>query len=130
LRRASFVSGGRLDHGPPARLASADHRRKGSRAVCFVGLFGFLAPRFIIVILWLFTDYMSRAYTTWIVPTIGFFILPTTTIAYAIAKNAFSTRSGGIEAAGIVVIVFGILIDVGLIGSGRGVWKRRDPRTS
>lgn len=93
--------------------------------MCFVGLLGLFAPRFIIVILWLFTDYMSRAYTSWLLPTIGFFILPTTTIAYAIAKNSFSTATGGIEAAGVVVIVLGVVIDLGIIGSGRGVAKRR-----
>jgi hypothetical protein len=97
--------------------------------MCFVGVFGLLAPRFVIVVLWLFTDYLARAYSGWIVPTIGFFILPTTTIAYAIAKNEFTTRAGSIEPAGIVVLVFGILIDVGLIGSGRGIWRRRGPRS-
>jgi hypothetical protein len=94
--------------------------------VCLVGLLGLLAPRFVIVVLWLFTDYLARAYTSWIVPTIGFFILPTTTIAYAIAKNAFSTRSGGIEPAGIVVLIIGVVIDIGIVGRGRGIWKRRE----
>jgi hypothetical protein len=93
--------------------------------MCFFGLLGLVAPRFIIVMLWLFTDYMSRAFTGWLLPTLGFFLLPTTTIAYAIAKNAFSTATGGIEAAGVVVIVLGVAIDVGIIGSGRGVAKRR-----
>ena len=93
--------------------------------MCLVGLLGLFAPRFIIVMLWLFTDYMSRAYAGWILPTLGFFLLPTTTIAYAIAKNSFSTVTGGIEAAGVVIIVLGVVIDVGLIGSGRGIAGRR-----
>jgi hypothetical protein len=94
--------------------------------MCLVGLLGLLAPRFIIIVLWLFTDYLARAYTSWILPTIGFFILPTTTIAYAIAKNAFSTRAGAIEPAGIIVLILGAFIDVGIIGRGRGLWKRRE----
>jgi hypothetical protein len=92
--------------------------------VCFVAALGLLAPRFVIVVLWLFTDYMSRAYTHWFLPTIGFFLLPTTTIAYAIAKDALSTRSGGLTAGGGIVIALGVLIDAGLIGSGRGIAKR------
>jgi len=98
--------------------------------VCFLVAVGLLAPRFIIVVLWLFTDYLARAYTNWILPTLGFFLLPTTTIAYAIAKNSFSTVTGGITAGGVVVIVLGLLIDVGLLGRGRGVMKDRRPRTA
>ena len=93
--------------------------------MCFVTALGLMAPRFIIVVLWLFTDFMSRAYTNFWLPTLGFFLLPTTTIAYAVAKNELSSRSGGIDAAGFIVIALGVVIDAGIIGSGRGVGKRR-----
>ena len=94
--------------------------------MCLFAAVGLLMPRFIIVVLWIFTDYLARAYDSWILPTIGFFVLPTTTIAYAIAKNSFSTATGGLKAGGIIVIVLGVLIDVGLIGRGRGVMKQRE----
>ena len=97
--------------------------------MCFITALGLLTPRFIIVVLWLFTDVMKTAYTNWWLPTLGFFLLPTTTIAYAIAKNSLSTRSGGISAGGIVVIALGFLIDVGIIGSGRGIGKRRSQKS-
>jgi hypothetical protein len=96
--------------------------------MCLVFALGLMAPRLVIVLLWLLTDYMSRAFTTWFWPTLGFFILPTTTIAYAIARNAFSTPTGAIQAGGVVVIVLGVVIDLGLIGRGRGITKRRDRR--
>jgi hypothetical protein len=96
--------------------------------MCLVVLLGLFMPRTIIVLLWLFTNYLGRAYQSWIVPTLGFFLLPTTTIAYAIAKNALSTSTGGLRASGVVIIVLGVFIDVGLIGSGRGALKRRDDR--
>lgn len=96
--------------------------------MCFVTALGLLTPRFLLVVMWLFTDYLSRAFTSWIWPAIGFFILPTTTIAYAIAKNSFSTATGAIQAGGVVVIVLGVVIDVGLIGGGRGIAKRREAR--
>jgi hypothetical protein len=92
--------------------------------MCFVTALGLLTPRFVIVVMWLFTDYMSRAYTSWFLPTLGFFLLPTTTIAYAIAKNSLSARGGGLTAGGAVVIALGVVIDAGLIGSGRGIAKR------
>ena len=31
-----------------------------------VALFGLLMPRFIMVLLWLFSDYLSEAYGTWV----------------------------------------------------------------
>jgi hypothetical protein len=93
-------------------------------------VFSFVTPRFVMILLWIFTDYLSRAYEGWLIPLIGFFILPTTTIAYAIAQNEFTTITGGIKPGGIVVIVLGVLLDVGLIGSwrGRGILRRPDDR--
>jgi hypothetical protein len=96
--------------------------------VCFLVAFGLLTPRFIIVVLWIFTDYLARAYDSWILPTLGFFLLPTTTIAYAIAKNSFSSATGSIQAGGVILIVLGVVIDIGLLGRGRGVMKDRRPR--
>jgi hypothetical protein len=94
---------------------------------CFGTLVGLIAPRFAILALWLFTDYLSRAFGGWIWPTLGFFLLPTTTIGYAIAQNAFATPQGGIRAGGILIIALGVAIDLGLLGGGgRGLGKRAD----
>jgi hypothetical protein len=92
---------------------------------CLFAVFALITPRFILFILWLFTDYLNTAISSGWLGLLGFFFLPTTTIAYAIARNEFTTITGGIEAAGILVIVLGVVIDVGLLGgSGRGVGKR------
>jgi hypothetical protein len=95
------------------------------RVGCLFAVFALITPRFILFITWLFTDYLNTAISSGWLGLLGFFFLPTTTIAYAIAKNEFTTITGGIEAAGILVIVLGVLLDVGLLGgSGRGVSKR------
>jgi hypothetical protein len=83
---------------------------------CLFVIFSLITPRFVVFVLWIFTDYLQRAYGSWFWPTLGFFIAPTTTIAYAVARNDLSTATGGITAAGTIVIVVGVLIDVGLIG--------------
>ncbi|MEA2557125.1 MAG: hypothetical protein QOG88_663, partial [Actinomycetota bacterium] len=75
---------------------------------CLVVLLGFITPRFAIAFLWLFTHYMSRAYGRWLLPTLGFFFLPTTTIAYAIAQNSIHEQAGK-----TIIVVLGILVDVG-----------------
>jgi hypothetical protein len=35
-------------------------------------------------VLFLFSDLLSRAFDSWIVPLLGFFLLPWTTLAYAV----------------------------------------------
>jgi hypothetical protein len=96
------------------------------RVGCLVAVFALITPRFILFVLWLFTDYLNTAISNGWLGLLGFLFLPTTTIAYAIAKNEFTTITGGIEAAGILIIVLGVVLDVGLLGgSGRGVGKRR-----
>lgn len=85
---------------------------------CLLTLVTLITPRFVIVLLWIFGDYLAMAYGSWFWPTLGFFALPTTTIAYAVARNDLSTPTGAIEAGGVVVIVLGVAIDIGLLGGG------------
>ena len=90
---------------------------------CLLILFGLITPRFVLFIMWIFTNYLSRAYHGWLLPTLGFFFLPTTTLAYAIAQNSIHSHSGQ-----TIVVVFGVLIDLGIFGGGRGFAKGRRGR--
>ena len=93
---------------------------------CLVAIVALITPRFILVFLWLFTNYLNTALSSGWWGLLGFFFLPTTTIAYAIAQNEYTTVTGGIEAFGIVLIVLGVVIDIGMLGgSGRGVARNR-----
>jgi hypothetical protein len=83
---------------------------------CLIVILSLVTPRFVVVVLWLFTNYLATAYGSWFWPTLGFFVAPTTTLAYAVARNDLSTASGAITAAGTVVIVIGVVIDIGLLG--------------
>jgi hypothetical protein len=87
---------------------------------CLLPIFGLTAPRLVIVVLWIFTNYLDRAFETFIWPLLGFFFLPTTTIAYAIAHNSIDSST-----VRLGMVVLGVLLDVGLIGSGRGIFKGR-----
>jgi hypothetical protein len=90
---------------------------------CLIFVFGLLTPRVVLFLLWIFTNYLSRAYGSWFWPTLGFFFLPTTTIAYAIAQNAFD----GVKGWGLVILIIGIALDLGLLGGGgrSAAWRRR-----
>lgn len=72
------------------------------------------------VVLWLFSDYLSRAYDTWVLPLLGFFLLPTTTLAYAIAERSMD----GTEGWGLVLVVVAVLLDLGIWGGGRGAFSK------
>jgi hypothetical protein len=90
--------------------------------VCLVVALALITPRFVMVVMWLFSEYLSHAYGTWVWPLLGFFLLPTTTIAYAIAQNEF----GGFRGWGAVITVLGVLFDLGVLGGarGRGILRR------
>ena len=81
---------------------------------CLLVLLAFFTPRIVLFLLFLFSSYLTRAFDTWLWPTLGFFFLPATTLAYAIAQNEF----GGLNGLGIVVLVIGIAVDIGLLGGG------------
>jgi hypothetical protein len=92
---------------------------------CLLVLLALLTPRFVMLLMWLFSDYLNRAFSSGWFGILGFFFLPTTSIGFAIAKNEFTDPGGGMEAAGIIVIVIGVAVDLGLVGgSGRGLGRR------
>jgi len=85
------------------------------RAMCCVlVLLAFLGPRLVIFLLWILTNYLSRAFDTFLWPLLGFLFLPWTTIAYAIAQNDL----GGLNGLGLLVLVLGFLADIGVVGGG------------
>lgn len=87
---------------------------------CIVGVFVLGMPRVVMVVLWLFSDYLSRAYDGWLIPLAGFFLLPTTTLAVAVAEN----ETDGLRGWGLLLVVFAVLVDLGIWGGGRGVFER------
>jgi hypothetical protein len=72
---------------------------------CFVVLFALISPRLALFVVWLFSDWLSRAFDSWVVPLIGFFLLPWTTLAYAAMWVAGGNRVDGFEWF-IVILAF------------------------
>lgn len=50
---------------------------------CLLALLALISPRLVLFLLWIFGDLLSRAFDSWIIPLLGFFLLPWTTLAYA-----------------------------------------------
>jgi hypothetical protein len=88
---------------------------------CLLAIGGLTVPRVVIAFLWVFTNYLEKAFDSFLWPLLGFFFLPTTTLAWAWAQN---TRGeiGGVHA---VIVVLALLLDLGFIGGGRSSFARR-----
>ncbi len=88
---------------------------------CVVVLFALISPRLALVFTWLFSNVLSRAFDSWLLPLIGFFVLPWTTLAYAwLWEWGPGRHVKGIEWA-FVVVAF--LADLSAHGGG---WRARD----
>lgn len=84
---------------------------------CFAVLLALISPRLAIVFVAIFSDILSRSFDSWLLPLIGFFVLPWTTISYALLWSSGSAVSG-IE---WFFVGFFFLLDIGsYAGSARG----------
>jgi hypothetical protein len=92
---------------------------------CLLGLLALISPRLVLFVLWIFSNVLSRAFDSWIVPLLGFFLLPWTTLAYA----AFWSWGPGHHVTGFewFFVVLAFLIDIGSYTGGR---RARSARAS
>jgi len=81
---------------------------------CVLLAVAFVGPRFALFVLFLFSEYLTRAFDTFFIPFLGFLFLPWTTLAYAVAQNSF----GGLHDIGLFLVILGVLADVGVFGGG------------
>ena len=72
---------------------------------CLVALFALISPRLALVFVWLFSDVLGDAFGSWLIPLLGFFLLPWTTLAYAGMWAAGTNRVAGFEWF-IVILAF------------------------
>jgi hypothetical protein len=75
----------------------------------------FLAfPRIALLLLFLFSNYLQRAYHGLIIPLLGFVFLPLTTLAYAWMANSGLPTTG----SNLLILIIAVVIDLGGIGGG------------
>jgi hypothetical protein len=84
---------------------------------CFLALLALISPRLALFLLWIFSDVLSRAFDSWIVPFLGFFLLPWTTLSYA----AFWDWGAGHHVVGVEWFFVGLafFIDLSSWAGGR-----------
>ena len=67
-------------------------------------------------VLWLFSDMLSRAFDDWIVPFLGFFLLPWTTLGYAVMWNV---GTHGVNDFEWFIVVLAFFFDLGSYAEGQ-----------
>jgi len=89
--------------------------------MCLGILLSLVSPRLFIAVLFVFTNYLNRAYGSFIWPLLGFFFMPWTVLAYAWAQNAHGSVSG----IYLVAVVAAVLVDLSSHGGGARYRRRR-----
>ena len=91
---------------------------------CLVVLVALAFPRIALALIYLFSDYLSRAFAgqsvVW--PILGFIFMPFTTLAYAFAMNA---NHGAISGLYLVLLIIAVVVDLGTLGGGGHSYRRR-----
>ena len=92
---------------------------------CLLALLALISPRLVLFLLWLFDDILSRAFDSWILPLLGFFLLPWTTLVYV----AFWDWGSGRQVTGFewFFVVLAFVIDLGAYGAGGRSRAKREP---
>ena len=87
---------------------------------CLAVVLAFISPRLALFATWLFSDIIGRAYDSALVPILGFFLLPWTTLAYAVMWDVGTHEVRGVE---WFFVVLAFLVDLGSYG---GTARGRD----
>jgi hypothetical protein len=83
---------------------------------CLLALLALISPRLALFAMWLFSNMLDRAYEGWLLPVLGFFLLPWTTLAYAVMWDVGTAKVDGFE---WFLVILAFLADLGSYAGGR-----------
>lgn len=90
---------------------------------CFVVALGAFFPRVAMVLIWIFSNWVTRAFQgEWILPLLGIIFLPYTTLAYTV----LFVWMNGVEGFTWFFVALAFVIDIGAwVGGARGAGQRQ-----
>lgn len=91
---------------------------------CFIAVLALFSPRLALIGMWIFNDLLTESFGNWILPFIGFFVLPWTTLAYALLWSLGTNEVEGIE---WFFLAFFFFLDLASLGGGQ---RARSSRSS
>jgi hypothetical protein len=78
-------------------------------------------PRIALIFMYLTSNYLQRAYHDLLIPILGFFLLPLTTIVYAWLVNNHMP----LEGINLLYLIIAVIVDVGGLGGGESHRRSR-----
>ena len=88
---------------------------------CILAILAAISPRFVIFLLWIFGDRLSRAFHSGWEGILGFVFLPYATLFYALVY----APGRGVDAFGWVIVAIGLLLDLSSSIFGSRAQRRR-----
>ena len=79
---------------------------------CWIAIAFAFAPRVALVLMWLFNNRISAAFGGRVLPLIGFFLMPWTTLVYTLVAPH------GLGVLDIFVLILAVIADLGAWGGG------------
>jgi hypothetical protein len=76
---------------------------------CLIALLALISPRLALFFIFLFSNMLDRAFDGWLLPLLGFFVLPWTTLAYA----GMWSSSNDVTGLEWFIVVLAFLFDLG-----------------
>ena len=86
----------------------------------FVALFALISPRLALFFILVFSDWVGQAFDGWVLPVLGFFLLPWTTLAYIVMWEL----TPGVEGFEWFIVILAFFVDLASYA------KTRDPRAA
>lgn len=78
---------------------------------CLVALFALISPRLALFFILVFSDWVGRAFDGgWILPILGFFLLPWTTLGFVVM---YEVDTPGVHGFEWFIVVLAFLVDIG-----------------
>lgn len=87
---------------------------------CLLALLAGFAPRVVLVLVWIFSDLVDRAFSGFLIPLLGLLILPYTTLFYVLAWSPVV----GVHGWGWIFVVLGFFFDVAHWAGGANSRRR------
>jgi hypothetical protein len=83
---------------------------------CLLAAVGSFFPRVALLLMWLFTSYVDRAFSGFLLPLVGLIFLPFTTIMFCLV---YSPAAHGVVGVNWIWVLLGLLLDLSSYASGR-----------
>jgi hypothetical protein len=83
---------------------------------CLIALFALISARLALIFVAIFSNMIDRAFDGWIVPILGFILLPWTTLAYVVMWDVGTREVSGFE---WFIVGLAFLVDLGSYFGGK-----------